>query len=122
VWSARGLKAHLVKTYKVSSDKRLEETLTDVVGLYLNPADKAVVVCMEKRQIQVLERTLPTLPMKKGRAATMTHDYSRNGTTTLIATLNSLTGVVIGQCLPEAASNIHHWVGETCCIEAAGCS
>jgi transposase len=100
VWSARGLKPHLVKTFKLSNDKRFEEKLVDVVGLYLNPPEKAVVLCMdEKSQIQALDRTQPSLPMKKGRAGTMTHDYKRNGTTTLFAALNVLTGVVIGQCL-----------------------
>ena len=73
-----------------------------MVGLYLNPPDHAVVLCMdEKSQIQALDRTQPTLPMKKGRAGTMTHDYKRNGTTTLFAALNVLTGTVIGQCLPR---------------------
>ena len=100
VWSARGLKPHLVKTFKLSNDRRFEEKLVDVVGLYLNPPDKAIVLCMdEKSQIQALDRTQPSLPMKKGRAGTMTHDYKRNGTTTLFAALNVLTGVVIGQCL-----------------------
>ena len=102
VWSARGLKPHLVKTFKLSNDKRFDEKLIDVVGLYLNPPDKAVVLCMdEKSQIQALDRTQPSLPMKKGRAGTMTHDYKRNGTTTLFAALNVLTGMVIGQCLPK---------------------
>ena len=102
VWSARGLKPHLVKTFKLSNDKAFEEKLIDVVGLYLNPPEKAVVLCMdEKSQIQALDRTQPSLPMKKGRAGTMTHDYKRNGTTTLFAALNVLTGVVIGQCLPR---------------------
>jgi transposase len=102
VWSARGLKPHLQKTFKMSNDKRFEEKLVDVVGLYLNPPDQAVVLCMdEKSQIQALDRTQPSLPMKKGRAGTMTHDYKRNGTTTLFAALNVLTGVVIGQCLPR---------------------
>jgi transposase len=102
VWSARGLKPHLVKTFKVSNDRRFEEKLIDVVGLYLNPPDKAVVLCVdEKSQIQALDRTQASLPMKKGRAGTMTHDYKRNGTTTLFAALNVLTGVVIGQCLPR---------------------
>ena len=102
IWSARGLKPHLVKTFKLSNDKRFEEKLVDVVGLYLNPPDKAIVLCMdEKSQIQALDRTQPSLPMKKGRAGTMTHDYKRNGTTTLFAALNVLTGVVIGQCLPR---------------------
>jgi transposase len=102
VWSARGLKPHLQKTFKLSNDKRFEEKLVDVVGLYLNPPDKAVVLCMdEKSQIQALDRTQKSLPLKKGRAGTMTHDYKRNGTTTLFAALNVLTGVVIGQCLPR---------------------
>jgi transposase len=102
VWSARGLKPHLVRTFKLSNDKRFEEKLIDVVGLYLNPPDRSVVLCMdEKSQIQALDRTQPSLPMKKGRAGTMTHDYKRNGTTTLFAALNVLTGVVIGQCLPK---------------------
>jgi len=87
---------------KVSNDRRFDEKLIDVVGVYLNPPDKAVVLCMdEKSQIQALDRTQPSLPLKKGRAGTMTHDYKRNGTTTLFAALNVLTGVVIGQCLPR---------------------
>ncbi len=99
IWAARGLKPHLVKTFKLSNDKRFDEKLIDVVGLYLDPPDKAVVLCMdEKSQIQALDRTQPSLPMKKGRAGTMTHDYKRNGTTTLFAALNVLTGVVTGQC------------------------
>jgi transposase len=102
IWSARGLKLHLVKTFKLSNDPKFEEKLIDVVGLYLNPPDNAVVLCMdEKSSVQALDRTQPSLPMKKGRAATMTHDYKRNGTTTLFAALNVLTGVVIGQCLPR---------------------
>ena len=102
IWSARGLKPHLVKTFKLSNDRRFEEKLVDVVGLYLNPPDQAVVLCMdEKSQIQALDRTQPSLPMTKGRAATMTHDYKRHGTTTLFAALNVLTGVVIGRCLPR---------------------
>lgn len=102
VWSARGLKPHLVNTFKLSTDKHFEEKLIDVVGLYLNPPDRAVVLCMdEKSQIQALDRTQPSLPLKKGRAGTMTHDYKRNGTTTLFAALNVLTGEVIGECLPR---------------------
>jgi transposase len=102
IWSARGLQPHRVETFKLSSDLRFEEKLVDVVGLYLNPPERAVVLCMdEKSQIQALDRTQPTLPMKRGRAATMTHDYKRNGTTTLFAALNVLTGVVIGECLPK---------------------
>jgi transposase len=99
IWSARGLQPHRVETFKLSNDKRFEEKLVDVVGVYLNPPDKAVVLCMdEKSQIQALDRTQPTLPMKKGRAGTMTHDYKRNGTTTLFAALNVLDGKVIGEC------------------------
>ncbi len=102
IWSARGLKPHLVRTFKLSNDKRFEEKLVDVIGVYLNPPDKAVVLCMdEKSQIQALDRTQPSLPLKKGRAGTMTHDYKRNGTTTLFAALNVLTGEVIGQCMPK---------------------
>ncbi|MGH9071328.1 MAG: IS630 family transposase, partial [Acidimicrobiales bacterium] len=102
IWSARGLKPHLVKTFKLSNDSRFEDKLIDVVGLYLNPPDKAVVLCMdEKSQIQALDRTQATLPLKKGRAGTMTHDYKRNGTTTLFAALDVLTGRVIGQCMPK---------------------
>src|SRR5271168_2637561 len=102
VWSARGLKPHRIETFKLSNDPRFEEKLVDVVGLYLNPPQKAVVLCLdEKSQIQALDRTQPSLPMKKGRAGTMTHDYKRNGTTTLFAALDVLTGGVIGQCLPR---------------------
>jgi len=102
VWRARGLKPHLVKTFKISNDPRFEEKLVDVVGLYLNPPEKAVVLCMdEKSSIQALDRTQPSLPMKPGRAGTMTHDYKRNGTTTLFAALDVLTGTVIGDCLPR---------------------
>ena len=102
IWSARGLQPHRVDTFKLSNDPRFEEKLVDVVGLYLNPPEKAVVLCMdEKSQIQALDRTQPSLPMKKGRAGTMTHDYKRNGTTTLFAALDVLTGSVIGECLPR---------------------
>jgi transposase len=99
IWSELGLKPHLVETFKVSNDPRFAEKLVDVVGLYLNPPDKAVVLCMdEKSQVQALDRTQPSLPLKPGRAGTMTHDYKRNGTTTLFAALNVLTGNVIGKC------------------------
>jgi transposase len=102
IWSARGLKPHLVKTFKLSHDRHFEEKLLDVVGLYLNPPEKAVVLCRdEKSQIQALEGTQPSLPMTKGRAGTMTHDDQRHGTTTLFAALNVLTGTVIGRCLPR---------------------
>jgi transposase len=106
IWSARGLKPHLVDTFKLSNDPRFEEKLVDVVGLYLNPPDRAVVLAVdEKSQIQALDRTQPSLPLKPGRAGTMTHDYKRHGTTTLFAALNVLTGLVMGQCLPRHRHN-----------------
>ena len=102
IWRAHGLKPHLVKTFKVSRDKHFAAKVEDVVGLYLDPPDKALVLCVdEKSQIQALDRTQPGLPMKKGRAGTMTHDYKRNGTTTLFAALNMLDGNVIGTCMPR---------------------
>jgi len=102
VWSARGLKPHLVTTFKLSNDPRFEEKLIDVVGLYHDPPENAIVLCMdEKSSVQALDRTQPSLPMVKGRASTMTHDYKRHGTTTLFAALDVLTGEVIGSCLPR---------------------
>jgi transposase len=102
IWQAHELKPHRVKTFKVSRDRRFTEKVEDVVGLYLNPPDKALVLSVdEKSQIQALDRTQPGLPMKKGRAGTMTHDYKRNGTTTLFAALNMLDGTVIGECMPR---------------------
>ncbi len=102
IWEAHGLQPHRVKTFKLSRDKRFVEKLTDVVGVYLNPPDKAVVLCVdEKSQIQALDRTQPGLPLKKGRCGTMTHDYKRHGTTTLFAALNTLEGTVIGTCYPR---------------------
>ena len=102
IWDAHGLKPHRVKTFKLSNDSRFTEKLTDVVGLYLNPPEQAIVLCVdEKSQIQALDRTQASLPMKKGRAGTMTHDYKRNGTTTLFAALSMLDGRVVGQCLPR---------------------
>jgi len=99
VWQLHNLKPHLHKTFKLSRDPNFLEKLTDVVGLYLNPPQKAVVICVdEKSQIQALDRTQPGLPLKKGRCGTYTHDYKRNGTTTLFAALNMLDGKVIGQC------------------------
>lgn len=93
VWQAHGLQPHRTRTFKVSRDSRFGEKLTDVVGLYLNPPDKALVFCAdEKSQIQALDHTQPGLPLKKGRGATMPHDYKRHGTTTLFAALNILTG------------------------------
>jgi len=98
VWHANGLKPHLLKTFKLSNDPDFIAKLEDVVGLYMNPPDHALVFCIdEKSQIQALDRTQPGLPMKKGRAGTMTHDYKRNGTTTLFAALNVLDGTVIGR-------------------------
>ena len=99
IWQAHNLKPHRVKTFKLSRDPRFLEKLTDVVGLYLNPPQQAIVLCVdEKSQIQALDRTQPGLPLKKGRCGTMTHDYKRNGTTTLFAALETLQGKVIGQC------------------------
>lgn len=98
VWRENGLKPHLVRTFKLSSDPRFVEKLTDVVGLYMNPPERALVLCLdEKSQIQALDRSQPGLPLKKGRAATMTHDYKRNGTAALFAALNLLDGSVLGQ-------------------------
>src|ERR1700687_4654821 len=100
IWSAHGLKPHLTKTFKLSNDKHFVEKVIDVVGLYLDPPDKALVLSLdEKSQIQALDRTQPGLPMKKGRAGTWTHDYKRHGTTTLFAALDVATGKVIGQCM-----------------------
>ena len=99
LWQLHNLKPHLTQTFKLSRDRKFIEKLTDVVGLYLNPPHKAIVLCVdEKSQIQALDRTQPGLPMKKGRCGTMTHDYKRNGTTTLFAALSLLDGKVIGQC------------------------
>ena len=98
-WQANGLKPHLVRGFKVSRDPKFVEKLEDIVGLYMSPPEHALVLCCdEKSQVQALDRTQPGLPMKKGRAQTMTHDYKRNGTTTLFAALNVLDGTVIGQC------------------------
>ena len=98
-WQAAGLKPHLVRGFKVSRDPNFVEKLEDIVGLYMAPPEHALVLCCdEKSQVQALDRTQPGLPLKKGRAATMTHDYKRNGTTTLFAALNVLDGQVIGQC------------------------
>lgn len=100
IWAAHGLKPHLTKTFKLSNDKQFVEKVRDVVGLYLDPPDRALVLSVdEKSQIQALDRTQPGLPMKKGRAGTMTHDYKRHGTTTLFAALDVLEGKVIGRCM-----------------------
>lgn len=102
IWDAHGLQPHRLKNFKLSKDKHFEEKLTDVVGVYLNPPDKAVVLCVdEKTQVQALDRTQPGLPMKKGRCGTMTHEYKRNGTTCLFAAMNVLEGKVIGSCYPR---------------------
>lgn len=102
VWQANGLKPHLSRTFKLSNDPKFLEKLTDVVGLYLNPPEHALVLCAdEKSQIQALDRTQPGLPIKKGRCGTMTHDYKRNGTTTLFAAIELLSGTVIGECMPK---------------------
>ena len=99
LWRSHNIKPHRTKTFKLSRDPKFVEKLTDVVGLYLNPPDKAIVLCVdEKSQIQALNRTQPGLPLKKGRCGTMTHDYKRNGTTTLFAALDLLQGKVIGDC------------------------
>ncbi len=100
VWQANELKPHLSRTFKVSNDPKFLEKLTDVVALYLEPPDHALVLCAdEKSQIQALDRTQPGLPIKKGRCGTMTHDYKRNGTTTLFAAIELLSGTVIGECM-----------------------
>jgi transposase len=102
IWKEYGLKPHVVRTFKVSNDPHFTEKMKDVVGLYLNPPEKALVLSVdEKSQIQALDRTQPGLPLKKGRAGTMTHDYKRHGTTTLFAALNVATGEVIGECMPR---------------------
>jgi transposase len=102
LWQLHNLKPHRSRTFKLSRDPKFLEKLTEVVGLYLNPPQKAVVLCVdEKSQIQALDRTQPGLPLKKGRCGTWTHDYKRNGTTTLFAALSLLDGKVIGQCVPR---------------------
>ena len=102
IWKRNGLKPHLHRTFKVSNDPRFAEKLEDIVGLYLNPPENAIVLSVdEKSQIQALDRTQPGLPLKKGRCGTMTHDYKRNGTTTLFAAMCTLTGKVISTCMPK---------------------
>lgn len=99
VWQSHQIKPHRTQGFKLSRDPNFLEKLTDVVGLYLNPPDKALVLCVdEKSQIQALDRTQPGLPLKRGRCGTMTHDYKRNGTTTLFAALEIAQGKVVGQC------------------------
>ena len=109
VWRAHGLKPHRIKRFKVSRDPMFVEKLEDIVGLYMNPPEHALVLCCdEKSQVQALDRTQPGLPLKKGRAATMTHDYKRHGTTTLFAALNTLDGSVISRC--EARHRHTEWL------------
>ncbi len=109
VWRAHGLKPHRVKRFKVSRDPLFVEKLEDIVGLYVNPPEHALVLCCdEKSQVQALDRTQPGLPLKKGRAATLTHDYKRHGTTTLFAALNTLDGSVISRC--EARHRHTEWL------------
>ena len=99
IWRSHNIRPHRVKSFKLSRDPRFLEKLIDVVGLYMNPPQQAIVLCVdEKSQIQALDRTQPGLPLKKGRCGTMTHDYKRNGTTTLFAAMDLLEGKVIGQC------------------------
>jgi transposase len=100
IWRKHGLQPHRTRLFKLSNDPQFAEKLIDIVGLYVAPPEHAVVLSIdEKSQIQALDRTQPGLPMKKGRCGTMTHDYKRNGTTTLFAALNVLDGTVIGRCM-----------------------
>lgn len=119
IWSELGLQPHRVDTFKISNDPRFSEKLVDVVGLYLDPPDKAIVLCTdEKSQIQALDRTQASLPIMPGRAATMTHDYKRNGTTTLFAALDVLTGRV--QAVGGRASTISASVAATWATTPSG--
>src|SRR5262252_10683335 len=116
IWQAHGLKPHLVKTFKLSNDPRFIEKLEDVVGLYLNPPEHAIVFCVdEKSQIQALDRTQPGLPIKKGRCGTMTHDYKRNGTVTLFAALRTLDGAVLSMC--DDRRRHQEWLRFLCLID-----
>lgn len=102
IWREHGLKPHRVETFKLSNDPMFVEKLQDIMGLYLSPPEHAIVLsCDEKSQIQALDRTQPGLPMKRGRCGTMTHDYKRNGTTSLFAALNILDGTIISTCQPR---------------------
>jgi transposase len=102
IWRAHGLKPHRVQSFKLSNDPQFAEKLQDIVSLYLNPPEHALVLALdEKSQIQALDRTQPGLPLKKGRAQTLTHDYKRHGTTTLFAALNTLDGKVLATCMPR---------------------
>lgn len=100
IWHEHGLKPHRVETFKLSNDPKFVEKVRDIVGLYVNPPERALVLSVDvKSQIQALDRTQPGLPMKRGRSATMTHDYKRHGTTTLFAALDVKAGTVISQCM-----------------------
>ncbi|WP_420634345.1 IS630 family transposase [Candidatus Palauibacter sp.] len=102
IWKAHGLKPHLTRTFKLSTDPEFVAKLRDVVGLYVDPPERAVVFAFdEKSRIQALDRTQSELPLKKGRRGTMTHDYKRHGTTTLFAALDVATGDVIHECMPR---------------------
>ncbi len=102
IWAGNGLKPHRIKSFKLSNDKNFEEKLENIIGLYLSPPEHAIVLsCDEKSQIQALDRTQPGLPLKKGRCQTMTHDYKRNGTTSLFAALDIATGSIIGKCMEK---------------------
>lgn len=102
IWGAHGLKPHLIRTFKLSRDSEFAAKLNNVVGLYLNPPANAIVLsCDEKSQIQALDRTQPSLPFRSGRTKTVTYDYKRNGTSTLFAALNTLTGKVLSMCAPR---------------------
>ncbi len=102
IWREHGLKPHRVETFKLSNDPQFVEKLEDIIGLYVSPPEHAIVLsCDEKSQIQALDRTQPGLPMKRGRCGTLTHDYKRNGTTSLFAALNILDGTIISQCQPR---------------------
>jgi transposase len=109
IWRAHNLQPHRTETFKLSRDPKFLEKMTDVVGLYLNPPQQAIILCVdEKSQIQALDRTQPGLPIKKGRCGTMTHDYKRNGTTTLFAALNTATGEVYHLC--QQRHRHHEWL------------
>jgi len=106
IWAGNGLKPHRIKSFKLSNDKNFEEKLENIVGLYLSPPEHAIVLsCDEKSQIQALDRTQPGLPLKKGRCQTMTHDYKRNGTTSLFAAMDIATGNIIGKCMDKHRHN-----------------
>ena len=116
IWKRHGLKPHLLRTFKLSNDPLFAEKVEDIVGLYLNPPEHALVLSVdEKSQVQALDRTQPGLPLKKGRAGTMTHDYKRNGTTTLFAALNVLNGKVIADCMPQHRHQ--EWLKFLCLID-----